>query len=71
MAPKWRFVVEISGSLNEMGRETAVLRHQTKWSKWDRGRSGVRAPCWLLGCQMSRYPAGYHFCFLTDIKICI
>jgi hypothetical protein len=36
---KWRFVVEISGSLNKMvkGAKTVVLSHKTKWSKWERG----------------------------------
>jgi hypothetical protein len=63
MAPKWRFVIEINGSINEMGEgaQTVVLSHQTKWLKWERGGYfGVSPPCWLLGCQMSKYPTGYH-----------
>ncbi len=64
MVPQWCFVVEINGSLKEMreGAKTNSLEPSDQVVKVGDGRVGrfrVRAPCWLLGSQMSKCPTGY------------
>jgi hypothetical protein len=63
MAPKWHFVLEINEALNKMGEgaKTVVLSCKPSGQS-GRGvdRFGVSAPCWLLGCQISKYPTVYN-----------
>jgi len=56
---------------DRVGAKTVVLSFTTKGSKWEKGviRFGARAPYQLLGCQMSKYPTGYHKDYILVLQL--
>jgi hypothetical protein len=58
MVPKWHFVVEINGFLNNIveGAKT----HETKWSKWERGGK-IWSQCSSLVAGLPNESISYHY----------